>query len=199
MIIKALTLDQPWATLVAIGLKHWETRGFGTDYRGPFAIHSGKAIKEHAVRFAKENDMCRIALEQIGIVNGHIEDLPRGKVLAVGLLKRIYGNREMSFNRLSKFDKEFGLWGPGRKGWLIDPIMELAEPIPARGKQGIWNWVVPDHLEIPVGLLKVGGNRPLEAMSKSKDFVEFQKKIKCIHIGRGVGRDNAGSIEILKD
>ena len=40
--MKALTLYQPWATLIAIGAKKIETRSWGTNYRGPLAIHAGK-------------------------------------------------------------------------------------------------------------------------------------------------------------
>jgi hypothetical protein len=38
--MKALTLIQPWASLVAIGAKRVETRGWRTSYRGPLAIAS---------------------------------------------------------------------------------------------------------------------------------------------------------------
>jgi hypothetical protein len=40
--MKALTLYQPWATLVAIGKKRIETRSWPTNYRGPLAIHVSK-------------------------------------------------------------------------------------------------------------------------------------------------------------
>lgn len=42
--MKILTLTQPWATLVAIGAKHIETRSWGTAYRGPLAIHAGAGL-----------------------------------------------------------------------------------------------------------------------------------------------------------
>jgi hypothetical protein len=40
--MKALSLWQPHATAIAIGLKRYETRGWATDYRGPLAIHAAK-------------------------------------------------------------------------------------------------------------------------------------------------------------
>ena len=40
--IKAITLLQPYAALVAIGAKTIETRSWYTPYRGPLAIHAGK-------------------------------------------------------------------------------------------------------------------------------------------------------------
>lgn len=42
--MKALTLWQPWASLVALGIKTIETRSWGTRYRGPLVIHAGAAV-----------------------------------------------------------------------------------------------------------------------------------------------------------
>lgn len=39
--IKALTIRQPWAQLIALGVKTIETRSWSTRYRGPLAIHAG--------------------------------------------------------------------------------------------------------------------------------------------------------------
>ena len=41
--MKFLTIRQPWASLIAVGAKTIETRPFSTTYRGPLAIHAGKA------------------------------------------------------------------------------------------------------------------------------------------------------------
>ena len=38
--MKAITLRQPWASLVALGVKAIETRSWSTRYRGPLAIHA---------------------------------------------------------------------------------------------------------------------------------------------------------------
>jgi hypothetical protein len=40
--VKVLTLHQPWASLVALGVKTIETRSWSTSYRGPLAIHAGR-------------------------------------------------------------------------------------------------------------------------------------------------------------
>lgn len=42
--MKALTLHQPWASLIAVGAKRIETRSWSTKYRGPLAIHAGKVF-----------------------------------------------------------------------------------------------------------------------------------------------------------
>lgn len=43
--MQALSLWQPWATLIAIGAKTIETRSWGTRYRGRIAIHAAKTTK----------------------------------------------------------------------------------------------------------------------------------------------------------
>lgn len=52
--MNALTLMQPWATLVAIGAKRIETRSWATRYRGPSAIHAartdGRSLKKDTER-----------------------------------------------------------------------------------------------------------------------------------------------------
>ena len=40
--MKAITLWQPWAQLIAIGEKRYETRSWETKYRGMIAIHAAK-------------------------------------------------------------------------------------------------------------------------------------------------------------
>src|SRR5579885_3051649 len=54
--VKALTLHEPWATLIARGLKEVETRDWYTSYRGPLAIHAGlrkpSAIEVSRITFA---------------------------------------------------------------------------------------------------------------------------------------------------
>lgn len=52
--MKAISLTQPWATLVAIGAKKIETRSWRTDYRGPLAIHAAKGLGKGGMRAHKE-------------------------------------------------------------------------------------------------------------------------------------------------
>lgn len=50
MRIKALTVWQPWASLIAHGVKVFETRSWATKWRGPLAIHA-------AGRWGRDIDM----------------------------------------------------------------------------------------------------------------------------------------------
>lgn len=48
--MRAITLTQPWSSLVARGQKKIETRSWQTSYRGPLAIHAAKGFPGYAKR-----------------------------------------------------------------------------------------------------------------------------------------------------
>ena len=54
--IRALTVRQPWAGLLAIGRKDIENRTWRTHYRGPLLIHAGVSIDFDAVARIRSND-----------------------------------------------------------------------------------------------------------------------------------------------
>lgn len=48
--MKAITIKQPWATLIAKGYKKYEFRTWRTKYRGDILIHAGKGVDEKAMK-----------------------------------------------------------------------------------------------------------------------------------------------------
>ena len=48
--MKAITMKQPWATLIAEGYKEYEFRTWKTKYRGDIYIHAGKGIDKEAMK-----------------------------------------------------------------------------------------------------------------------------------------------------
>src|SRR6266567_3747703 len=68
-IIPALTLTQPFATLVAGGAKHLETRSWSTSYRGPLAIHAAKGFPADAEALCEVSPF-REALLALGYSRG---------------------------------------------------------------------------------------------------------------------------------
>lgn len=47
--MKVITVKQPWATLIAEGLKEYEFRTWKTKYRGDILIHAGKGVDKKAM------------------------------------------------------------------------------------------------------------------------------------------------------
>src|ERR1700738_5139808 len=91
----ALTLTQPWATLVAIGAKRIETRSWRTPYRGSLAIHAAKGFP----KWAKET-----CLESEFAIELGPDALPLGAVIATCRLISCIPTRELQTNRVIEVD-----------------------------------------------------------------------------------------------
>jgi hypothetical protein len=80
---RAVTLSQPWATLLALGVKTTETRAWTTNYSGPLLIHAGKSLPTEAIDLLTDPAVFDL-LRRHGIRRG--SDLPLGKIVGFGIL-----------------------------------------------------------------------------------------------------------------
>ena len=131
--MKALTLTQPWATLVALGHKQVETRSWRTSYRGPLAIHAAKGFPASARQFAEEE-------RAIGRIPAR---LPRGAVVCTVDLVDCQPTEWLTGEqRVSALERHLGDYRSGRWAWLFDPasLHVLGVPVPAKGALGLWEW-----------------------------------------------------------
>ena len=128
--MKALTLTQPWATLVAIGAKRYETRSWYTAYRGPLAIHASKGFPKWAQELVIEEPFYT-ALDGVA--------LPTGVVLATARLFCCLPTVNL-VGKLSERERDFGDFEIGRFAWQFGDIQLLPEPVPAKGALGLWEW-----------------------------------------------------------
>jgi hypothetical protein len=139
-IVKVITLTQPWASLMYFLEKRNETRGWGTVYRGPLAIHAAKGFKP-AERDLFYEEPFFSAFQRHGV--NEFEELPLGAILCVLGLQDIQKVDE--FYKLPPSPElDFGGYGLGRKIWSFeDGIHRFDPPIPAKGKQSLWEYNVP--------------------------------------------------------
>ena len=141
--MKALTLTQPWATLVAIGAKRIETRSWRTDYRGPLAIHAAKGFPPQARRLAFEEPFYSV-LHGAGLIDIAIpgvlgvERLPRGTVVALAQLVDVLPTESVR-DRIEAQELAYGDYSDHRFAWVLEEIDELVMPVPARGYLGLWD------------------------------------------------------------
>ena len=150
--MKALTLTQPWATLVAIGAKRIETRSWSTKYRGPLAIHAAKGFPKEARAFTTYP----VCYDAVAARFSHREQwekrgfpaYPLGAVLAtctlVNVLQvEVVNGRDntwgISIAPISENELAFGDYSPGRYAWLLEDI-KIIEPLAAKGALGLWEW-----------------------------------------------------------
>lgn len=143
--MRALSLWQPWGTAMALGLKRIETRHWSTSYRGPMVIHAAK-------RWTAEEREFLTDMQDLGYFPAGFTPMPLGAIVAVGRLADVQ-RTEMLTDKISDMEEMWGNYGPRRYAWIFADIVPLAEPIPFKGMQGIFN--VPDAVlrgEVPAEL-----------------------------------------------
>lgn len=124
--MKALTLIQPWATLIVAGHKHFETRSWQTSYRGPVLIHAGKKVDRRWADWLMEKGYPSAP---------DLADLPTGAVVGVAEVVGMW-----STNRFLPQGPEYdyGDYSPNRWAWQLANVVRLAEPVPCRGQLNLW-------------------------------------------------------------
>lgn len=134
--MRALTIVQPWATLIAIGEKRIETRSWGTSYRGPVLIHAGASKKYVHLGW-------RVNVEPlVSAVYTHPMDLPLGVIVAIADIVDCVEITIHNIEMLSPNERRFGHYAPGRYAWHLANVRPLDKPVPAKGQRGLW---VPDR------------------------------------------------------
>ena len=155
--MKATTLYQPWAYAAVAGLKGNETRPRRTHIRGRVAIHAGK-------RDAWKNMIAPEDLAKIEAILSESQGLPPeipakldyGAVIGTVEIVDCKPVEEV-LPTLTEQERLLGNYSPGRFVWVLkDPVM-FEKPIPAKGKQGWWNWDNRTCGECEYAYLK-GGN-----------------------------------------
>ncbi|MGN7284315.1 ASCH domain-containing protein [Shouchella rhizosphaerae] len=145
--MKVITIKQPWATLIALGEKRFETRSWATKHRGPLAIHASKKVDVAALDYVAISSV----LTKHGIYSR--KDLPTGVVLATVDLVECH---KITADYMSMYDEEkagtenglliegdewwFGDYTEGRYAWELDNLNILSNPIPAKGQLSLWNF-----------------------------------------------------------
>lgn len=136
--MEALTLWQPWATLMAIGAKKIETRGWPMPQKihgAWIALHAASVATTPAGELRAAFDVPEIARALAPYYT--IRDLPAGMIVAVAYAARSIPTDTLR-PRVGPDELAMGHYAPGRHGWMFDRIIRLREPVLAKGAQGIW-------------------------------------------------------------
>ena len=137
--MKAISIMQPWATLIAEGHKRIETRNWTTYYRGPLAIHASKGLPGWLADVVRGEPQFAAALGNLFDPRGRVlGDLPRGCIVATCRLVTIQFIT-VDFSITNK-ERAFGDYTAGRYAWLLTDVQPLTTPVPARGALGLWEW-----------------------------------------------------------
>jgi activating signal cointegrator 1 len=143
--MKALTICNPYASLICLPTSDWrhkrvENRTWATTYRGPLAIHAGKSLAWCRLDSAKSRELT------YGL---DVEEMAFGAVVAVAeLVATLTADTILSgrWRRMKLLDVDEFAWleshdhAEGPWCWVLDNVRRLPDPIPAVGKQGLWEW-----------------------------------------------------------
>lgn len=155
--MRALTLTQPWASLVAIGAKRFETRGWPTPVRGPIAIHAGKNLApvggKRGLRAECQREPFRGILAHAGL---GATNLPLGQIIAAAnivdcvpterALEGIRTSTRIGGIRPAPYEAFFGDYDEGRYAFILEDTRVLEKPITIRGHQQFWR--LPDEVRV---------------------------------------------------
>lgn len=126
--IKVLTLQEPWASLIGENIKKIETRSWPINQRGELYIHAGLTkISSSDIRKSELATLLKHPLHY-------------GTIFAKCTLSDCILIDEQFATKIRESDPLNYLCGdytPGRYAWILTDI-EMIDPIPAKGKLGIW-------------------------------------------------------------
>ena len=157
--MKAITLYDPWGSLMSIGAKVNETRGCRTSHRGDICIHVAKAdhgcsdeVAQAAVKAFQSRGIvpqpvfgCIVAVVDLWDVQ------PSEKFFRGSLFNRGQHAELVQAGRIPLFDEElmFGNYAPGRFIYRTRNLRRLATPVPCRGFQCV-GWTAPPDIAAKV-------------------------------------------------
>lgn len=120
--MKALTICQPYAHLIAIGQKPIENRTWETTYRGPLLIHAGKSRT-----WLESGDQARFPTMAFGAVVAVAR-------LEVCLYAHVVWEWPARYAHLRDHEHANGPWC-----WVLGDVRRLRTPIPCGGALGLWD------------------------------------------------------------
>ena len=144
--MKAITLWQPWASLIAVLLKISETRSWPVP-----ASMIGRRIAIHAAVRLPRLQECPSSVSW-----DWVQGLPLGVVVAyadvVGCSQVVRVDESFAWCRGNPPLEEwwahpldgFGDYRPGRWIWSLANVVPVEPPIAVKGRQGFWDFVLPN-------------------------------------------------------
>lgn len=125
--MKALTIKQPWATLIMQGDKRFEFRSWQTKYRGDLLIHAGKGIDKEAMKRLEKYLPTKLPYGKI-----------LGKVKLVDCIKMSPEFKELLLKENSDIYTKSSFQENYR--WQVLDVEVFENPIDAKGHLSLWEF-----------------------------------------------------------
>lgn len=130
--MKALSIKEPFASLVSLGIKRIETRSWKTNYRGEIYIHA--SLTKNKLEKERKEKILKLLPKDYKFKEGFI--------ICKAYLKDCVLMDEKFLYDIKKNETEYlcGGYENGRYAWILSDVSILKNKIPAKGKLGIWNF-----------------------------------------------------------
>jgi len=128
--LKALSVMQPWAQLIASRQKTIETRSWMTLWRGPLVIHASQSP-----RFLKDRELLE-SLRRNGLAldDGQVV----GAAVAVAMVADCRRTEALVGTPLGRKEHAAGNFSARRWGIILESVRPLITPVPVKGALGLW-------------------------------------------------------------
>ena len=144
MIIKAISLYEPWATAMRLRLKRNETRPRSTNYRGWLAIQSAKKVFDSSIYNPQWVSYVQAVMST--------QLFPYGMITCIVQLDSCIPTRQYVVEALDKHERQWGDYGPERYVLETSRLIVLPSPVPCRGRNTmLFDWELPKELEHLLG------------------------------------------------
>ena len=124
--MKALTIKEPWASLIINGYKEYEFRSWKTNYRGKILIHAGMSIDKDMISRFKDYDlkyMCGCIIGEADLVDCILVDKKFNDEL-----RKIDPIVYEKSNHIETY------------AWKLENIKKYKNVVYTKGKLGLWNY-----------------------------------------------------------
>lgn len=143
--MRALSLLQPWASLLAMGAKKWETRSWKPSPTMLYVIREQGILIHASVRFDVQNRNLATLPPFCGYLTRATE-LPTGAIIGyIRVGKIIPTDTWMTefnpdLNEDARTEQAFGNYNRGRWAWEMLESVAFDAPIPCKGALSLWNY-----------------------------------------------------------
>lgn len=136
--VRALTVSQPYAALIASGEKWIENRRWPTTYRGPLAIHAGKGTQYLSpAELRRHTTGAFVAVCQLAAC------------LNIDFLRRMRQDVVIAVCGRTPAEILAHEHAEGPYLWVLQDVRAVDPPIEYVGQRGLWHAVLPADLFAP--------------------------------------------------
>lgn len=175
--MKVLSIKQPWASLIVLGAKRFEIRGWKTDYRGPLVIHASSAVVSGPFHEQLLNDGLGDILERAGLASRQaVQALPRSAIIGQVTLADILTGEQLKLVATADDARFTAMPEPDLFYWRLERPRMITPVTGINGKLNLWSLDSKTEAKITGALASssAGTYKPTKSGKAPADWSEYE-------------------------